>query len=126
MIAAYRAGLVEEVRLRTAFQYPREKDYLSVPQADGYRALHVTFKIDGYWTEVQLKTHLSKSWEVYSHDLFYRSLPGDPKNDRLKERARTLAELYVSCERLGDEIIEDLSALHRQRGIDMLRRRSDA
>lgn len=93
-------------------EYPNIKDYRTNSQPDGYRSVNVNFKVGQVWVEVQLKTHLEKSWERLSHDLIYKA---SSPSERLQEMSKELADLYSICGSFGDRLVQEI-VQSRERG----------
>jgi len=112
MIHPFKQGLLKLIIDIFAIAHPTQQDYLSNIQPDGYRAYHVFFPIDGVNTEIQLKTHMAKCWEYYSHDLFYKNSSNDKRILRLINRLKMMANMNSLCENLGTDILEELSSFY--------------
>lgn len=86
------------------------QDQIREPNAGGYRALHVNFRLDvgGHpfapeliGCEIQVRTRLQDAWAVLSHDDIYKQeeLPED-----LKARFGDLSEVLAAADRIASGI----------------------
>jgi hypothetical protein len=109
MVDQYSKHLLAEVKRSAGHQYHQTRNYWDTGQEDGYRALHVVFKFGRYWSEVQMKTYLSKSWEHYTHDLFYKDPRLGGTQSNMQERLKDLSLLLQICDRTADHLMGDFS-----------------
>ena len=86
------------------------QDYISDPQAGGYRALHVDFRLDlGEYPserdripcEVQIQSRLQDAWAVLTHDDIYKQ-PDLPED--LCARAKDIAEVLSAADKIASDI----------------------
>ncbi len=84
----------------------RVRDYVTKPQASGYRAIHLYTNYDGLRVEVQLRTTLQSRWAHYTEFLTdmtgvdYKSGFGEPRVHEM------LVELSHSYAGIDDKIVE--------------------
>jgi len=100
--------------------YIKIQDYIENPKSDGYRALHINFRLDiakgrklkkleRIPFEVQVRTLLQDSFARLSHKDIYKSgssLPSD-----LQARTVDLADLLTLADNVGSKVRERISEL---------------
>ena len=100
------------------------QNYISEPNEEGYRALHVNFRLDvGEHVlmpdlvpcEVQIRSRLQDAWAELSHDDIYKQ-PDLPED--LRARAKDLAEVLAAADRIASDI---RSRVMRETGSQELR-----
>lgn len=103
--------------LRRNGQADKIRDYVSQPQASGYRAVHIYTRYHGRRIEVQLRTREQDSWAKIVEDLTSRTgidiKNGDGPED-IHVLLRRLSELLSMTESLrpsGDELQDILTRL---------------
>lgn len=85
-----------------------EKDYIRRAKPNGYRSLHLIFRVDGrYYAEVQLRTISMDTWAALEHHMKYKK--GVVKNldlitSELKRCADELASTDASMQTIRDMI----------------------
>lgn len=85
------------------------QDQIKQPDKDGYRALHVNFRLNISETlgpdlvpcEVQIRTRLQDAWAELSHPDIYKR-PGI--NDDLRARAKDLAAILATADNIATDI----------------------
>ncbi len=88
---------------------PERQDYIRSPKEQGYRALHLNFRLNvgqGFQhemipCEVQIRSRLQDAWAEIAHADIYRhdNLPSD-----LRDRAKDLSRLLAAAEEIAGEI----------------------
>ncbi|HNI69356.1 MAG TPA: hypothetical protein PKV55_15015 [Nitrospira sp.] len=101
--------LISEAARKSTSQSPETSDTEKLAKSCGYRGKNIKVRVGALCGEIQVKTHLTKSWDYYSHDLFYNSHESDELiPTRLKSRLNTLSSLLAVCEDLSDDVIAEL------------------
>lgn len=86
------------------------QDQIASPNAGGYRALHVNFRLDVgehpfgrdlVPCEVQIRSRLQDAWAELSHDDIYKQ-PDLPED--LRARGKDLAEVLAAADRIASDI----------------------
>ncbi|KFB76844.1 hypothetical protein [Candidatus Accumulibacter cognatus] len=97
----------EAARTRTSLA-PETPDATGA-KSSGYRGQNIKIRVGVLSGEIQVKTHLTKAWDYYSHDLFYKKeIIDEITHQRLGGRLSTLSTLLSVCEELSDEVIAEL------------------
>ena len=87
-----------------------EQDYIQKPNAGGYRAVHLNFRLhvstgtlsaDTVPCEVQIRSRLQDTWAELTHDDIYKQ-PDLPED--LQARAKDLAEILAAADRIASDI----------------------
>ena len=106
----YRFAELLKERLPSLWGNVDEQDYIKEPNEGGYRALHVSFRLDVgkhplqrdiVPCEVQIRSRLQDSWAELSHDDIYKQ-PDLPED--LRARAKDLAEVLTAADRIASDI----------------------
>ena len=86
------------------------QDYIQKPNAGGYRAVHLNFRLhvstgtlsaDTVPCEVQIRSRLQDTWAELTHDDIYKQ-PDLPED--LQARAKDLAEILAAADRIASDI----------------------
>ena len=97
-----------------------EDDYFANPKEDGYRALHLRVRRDGYRIEIQLRTEIAHGWAELidaltltlapRYDVKHEVAPADLLSE-LKRLADTLAEIENSTAARRPEVLSEVRSL---------------
>lgn len=91
------------------------KDYIAAPKENGYRSLHVIFRIPVYFmdkkesipVEIQLRTLAMDFWASLEHDLKYKAVSevaGLDASDELKECSRIIQDVELRMQVLASAL----------------------
>lgn len=121
-------------RLKRRWEWTRERDYVTEPKDDGYRALHLIVWKRGWPVEIQLRTPNQDQWAQSAESLtrvLGRGLKFGEQVDVVSDYYRLLGEIYALRD-AGQPVDEDrwernrelyarVVAYLRERGIDIER-----
>jgi len=91
----------------------RFKDYIAMPKENGYQSLHTTVMIDGFLTEIQIRTrqmHQTAEFGIAAHWVYKEgsSLPKDIEIfRRLREWSQSMENSADFMEGLKEEFLKD-------------------
>lgn len=106
----YRFTELLKERLPSVWGEFEVQDYIKKPTEEGYRALHVNFRLDVgehpfhpdfVPCEVQIRSRLQDAWAELSHDDIYKQ-PHLPKD--LRARAMDLAKVLAAADEIANDI----------------------
>lgn len=96
-------------------------DYVLEPRRSGYRGVHIIVEYQERQIEIQLRTEVMHAWALAAEN--YSQLLGlnlKQDGDHPVQRFLATASEMMAAHETGQEIPEELRALHEQRRIDAL------
>jgi len=75
------------------FEIVKIKENVDVSREDGYRAVHIIFKIEGYKNaELQMKTNNQQTFSAFTHDNIYKGEDKIKNNPSVKKYVKQLSD----------------------------------